>query len=98
MTVKFPAQLDTDTELHRVEDGVDEVLAAHHNALADAVKAIEEKLGVDGSAIVESFDYILKQLAIKSNPPPGARRIENIYLTAEDNIAVYYSDDPAGGE
>ena len=98
MTVKFPAQLDTDTELHRVEDGVDEVLAAHHNALAEAVKAIEEKLGVDGSAIVESFDYILKQLAIKSVPAPGARRIENIYLTAEDNIAVYYSDDPAGGE
>ena len=98
MTVKFPAQLDTDTELHRVEDGVDEVLAAHHNALADAVKAIEEKLGVDGSAIVESFDYILKQLAVKSIPPEGSHRVKNIYRTSEGKTAIVWEDEPEGGE
>jgi len=96
MTSKFPAQLDTDAELHKVADDVDEVLAAHHNALAEAVKAIEEKIGVDGSAIVESFDYILKQLAIKSVPPEGDYRVTNIYVKAQNRkLAVDYDE---GGE
>lgn len=95
---KFPAQLDTDAELYKVEDNVDEVLAAHHNALAEAVKAIEEKLGIDGSAIIESFDYILKQLAVKSNPPEGSYKVVNIYRTPEGKIAVSHDTEPIGGE
>ena len=95
MTSKFPAQLDTDAELHKVVDGVDDVLAKHHNALAAAVKVIEEKLGVDGSAIVESFDYILKQLAVKSDPPDGSRRVVNLYVNEAGKLNVDYDD---GGE
>ena len=96
--IKFPETLDTDAELHKVADGVDEVLAKHHNALAEAVKAIEEKLGIDGSAIVETLDYILKQLAVKSEPPEGSYKVVNIYRTPEGKYSISYDDTPAGGE
>ena len=95
MTTKFPSQLDTDAELHKVTDEVDDVLAAHHNALAEAVKAIEVKIGVDGSAIVETLDYILKQLAVRSDPPSGGQRVVNLYVNADGKLNVDYDD---GGE
>uniref|UniRef100_A0A6M3II07 Uncharacterized protein n=1 Tax=viral metagenome TaxID=1070528 RepID=A0A6M3II07_9ZZZZ len=88
----FPKNIDTDAELYKVADDTDEVIAAHHNALAEAVKAIEEKLGVDGSAIVESFDYILKQLAIKSVPAQGGQRVVNMFVNADGKLHVDYDD------
>ena len=96
--IKFPEGLDTDAELHKVVDGVDDVVAKHHNDLVAAVKAIEEKLGIDGSAIVESFDYIIKQLAVKSEPPEGTHKITNIYRMPDGKIANVFEDTPAGGE
>ena len=63
--VNFPINLDTDTELYLVTDGVDDVLSAHHNALKDAVKNIEEKVGIDSSAVVTTIDYILNTTRIK---------------------------------
>ena len=77
--VKFPEGLDNDTELYHVENGIDDILAEHHNALKDAIKAIEEKIGVDGSAIVNSIDYILKHAVILSDPPNGKKRVIKIY-------------------
>lgn len=92
----FPQDLDTDTELYAVEDDVHDVIAAHHNALKDAVMAIEEKLGIDGSGIVATIDYILKQLAIKSEPPSGKYRVTNIYVTHHPSgkLHVDYDDTP----
>ena len=60
----FPQGLDTDADLTKGPSGCN-VLTVRHDAVVKAVKAIEDKLGVDGSAIVETIDYILKQLAIK---------------------------------
>lgn len=82
MTSKYPAQLDTDAELYRVEDGVDDCVAAHHNALASAIKAIE------GHTINR----------VPSNPPAGSYRVTNIYVTPEGKIQVEYETTPAGGE
>ena len=71
---KFPTEIDGDAELYRVEDGVDDVLAAHHNALAEAIKAIE------GHTINR----------IPSNPPEGCYRVTNIYVTAEGKLHIDY--------
>lgn len=96
---KFPAELDTDVELYKVADDEDEVLAAHHNALAEVVKAIEAKLGIDGSAIVETIDYILNHRVIRTEPPSGSYRVVNFFVNPDNgNLTVEYDDTPAGGE
>ena len=48
----------------------DTVEAAHVNALQTAVAAIETKVGVTGSSIVDSLDYKLKLFFGKSRPHP----------------------------
>lgn len=47
--VNYPTSLDTDGTLYNVTDNVDYVLAIHHNALKDAVIAIETALGITGA-------------------------------------------------
>jgi len=84
MGTKYPVELDTDTELYEVVDNEDEVIAAHHNVLKDAIKAVQEKLGIDDSAIETTIDFLLKQRAIKSDPPTGFERVANIYLKESD--------------
>jgi hypothetical protein len=59
MGTNFPTTLDTDTELYQVTDAVDDVLDHHHNNHTDALKAIESKVGVDGSTVNTSIDYHL---------------------------------------
>jgi len=97
MTTKFPAQLDTDAELHKVADDVDDVVAAHHNDLVGAIRAMEEKLGIDDSPVSTSVDYILKQLAVKSEPPEGNYRVVNLYYNG-NKLQVDCDDTPVGGE
>ena len=94
--VNFPVSLDTDSELYEVEDSVDDVLAVHHNALKDAIKALEEKVGIDLSAVETSLDYIVKQLSIKSEPPSGKYKITNMYVTQHPGgkVHVEYDDTP----
>jgi len=77
--IKFPQELDSDEELHQVEDEVDDILAAHHNALKEAIKALEVKVGIDLSAVETSLDYIIKQLAVKSDPPTGYHKVYGLY-------------------
>lgn len=76
---KFPEGLDGDIELYHVENEVDDILAEHHNALKDAIKALEAKVGVDLSAVQTSLDYIVNQLAVKSQPPIGFHKIYEVY-------------------
>jgi len=45
------------TDKSDVVDNVDDVLAAHINAL-------ETKMGVDGSAVASSLDYIIKKIKV----------------------------------
>ena len=47
--VNYPTSLDTDGTLYNVTDNIDFVLAVHHNALKDAVIAIETALGITGA-------------------------------------------------
>lgn len=53
----YPTSLDSFTTK---TDNVDDVLAAHVNALQVAVAALEAKLGIDSSAVNTSIDYFLK--------------------------------------
>lgn len=41
-------------------DNVDDVLATHPNTMSSEIRAIETKLGIDGSAVVTTIDYFLK--------------------------------------
>jgi microcystin-dependent protein len=53
----FPTTLDSIAD---VTDGVDYPEATHINTLNDAVEAIEEKIGIDSSAVSTSLDYKIK--------------------------------------
>lgn len=95
MTIKFPVDLDTDAELHHVEDGVDTVLALHHNDPKDAILALEAKVGIDGSAVTSSIDFFLNEVAIPSDPPSGKWRVTNIYvikISGKPRLHVEYED------
>jgi len=93
MAIKFPINLDGDLELYLVVDGTDEVIAAHHNILKDAIKAIEQKLGIDNSQDESSIDYILKTRAIKSDPPTGSYKVTNLYVDPDSGKLVVEFDD-----
>ena len=47
--VNYPTSLDNDTTLYDVTDNVDVYLAAHHNALKDALIAVETAVGITGA-------------------------------------------------
>ena len=81
---KFPQEFDTDEELHHVEDYVDFALAAHHNVLKEAIKAIQRKLGINNSEDSESIDF----KKINSSPPNGFMRVKNIYLKEVDQEVI----------
>lgn len=53
----FPTALDDDTSLLDVTDGVSTLQAVHHNNLREAVKAIEAKVGIYGTASPTTLDY-----------------------------------------
>jgi hypothetical protein len=55
----FPTALDDDTSLLDVTDGVSTLQAVHHNNVKEALKAIEAKLGIYGTASPTSLDYRL---------------------------------------
>lgn len=55
----FPTGLDDDTSLYDVTDNVTPIIAAHHNNIKEAVKLIERKIGIDGTAGVTTIDYRL---------------------------------------
>lgn len=55
----YPTSLDDDTSLHDVTDNVTSVIAAHHNNIKEAVKAIEARIGIRNTAVSTSLDYRL---------------------------------------
>jgi hypothetical protein len=59
MATNFPGNLDV---LATVSDNVDDVLAAHHNNNADAIEALEVKVGIDNSTVATSIDYKIRHL------------------------------------
>jgi hypothetical protein len=59
MSTTFPTTIDSYSVL---VDNVDNVVAAHPNDRADAVVALETKVGVTSSAVTTSHDYLLTHL------------------------------------
>jgi hypothetical protein len=55
----FPTTLDDDTSLLDVTDGVTTLIAAHHNNIKEAVKALEKKVGVEQTTSATSLDVRL---------------------------------------
>lgn len=53
----FPANIFT---AYTLVDNVNDVLATHPNALSVDLRAVEIKIGIDGSAVAASWDYFLK--------------------------------------
>ena len=59
MATSYPTSLDT---FPTVTDNVDDIQAAHYNALADALVAVQSKIGIDSSGAASSIDYKLRHL------------------------------------
>jgi hypothetical protein len=79
----FPAALDDNTTLFELQTG-DVYIASHHNNPKDAILALEAKVGVDGSAITTSLDYLVKNTG---SVDPGHRHT---------GTSVSFSDGSAG--
>lgn len=62
MAKNFPISLDVYTTLI---DNEDDVLAAHANDRGDAIEAIEAKVGINGSAVSTSHDYMLSKRVVQ---------------------------------
>lgn len=64
-TTLYPSNLDDNTTLdENLVDGPsgDEALAEHQNNQNAAIKALQAKVGVDGSAVTSSHDYLIADL------------------------------------
>lgn len=55
----FPTGLDDDSSLYDVTDGVSSIVAAHHNNIKEAIKAIERSLGIINTSSATAVDYRL---------------------------------------
>ena len=62
MSTNFPTSVDSYATL---VDNVDDVLASHPNDRADAIEALENKVGVDSSAVSSSIDYFINHASGK---------------------------------
>lgn len=90
MTTSFPVSLDSFAPYpDPVSPRNDPSLAGRTNNLADAVKALEAKVGVDGSMVATSLDYKVAQL--EAAPPPSLQG----NWSAQDNGFIAWTYDPA---
>jgi len=55
----YPSALDDNTSLYDVVDSTTAIIAAHHNNIKEAAKAIEAKLGIYNTSVSTSIDYRL---------------------------------------
>jgi len=53
----FPTALDDNTSLFDVTDSVSSLVAAHHNNLKEAIKALEAKVGIYNTAAPTALDF-----------------------------------------
>lgn len=60
MTTAYPGGLDS---FATRTDDVDDVLASHVNDLQDAIVAVQAKVGVTGSGVTSTLEYLLKNAA-----------------------------------
>lgn len=100
MTTSFPSSLDAFTNPDATTDDLDTPGVLHdeqHENANDAIEALEAKVGIDGSAVTTSIDYILGDHI--DNHPGGAGAAVNgqvIRKTATESVtssAVSQNDD-----
>lgn len=68
--VNYPTSLDNDSTLYLVADNVDDYLAVHHNALKDAVIALETAVG-----ITSAFNFAVASHAMSTHSDIGSYNI-----------------------
>jgi len=87
MSTNFPTGLDSYPTL---VDNVDDVLAAHMNDRADAIEALEAKIGVDSSSDTDSVDYFLNHASgtFETHNHSGGSGGGAIQLNNLDNVSV----------
>lgn len=84
MATNFATTLDAYAAL---VDNTDGVVAAHPNDRGDAIEALEAKVGVDGSAVATSHDYLLTHLPAQvQNWDAGAYEVRA--QTFESDVAT----------
>lgn len=78
--VNYPTSLDDNASLYLVEDAIDDVRDFHHNALKDALIAVETKVGITGSEnfVLTTGDTMTGPLAIN---PSGTGNQNIISIT-----------------
>lgn len=84
-TSAFPTSLDSITDK---VDNDDVVVAADVNGAYDCIEKMQAKIGVDGSAVATSLDYLLKNAASAN---PGHKHTT---ITANMNFADYVLSRP----
>ena len=89
--VNYPTSLDTDSTLYNVTDNVDYVLAIHHNALKDAVIAIETALGITGAF---NFAPISHTQALSSITDPVGN---TTWSLSNESLKLQFPNDIGGG-
>lgn len=86
MSTNFPTSLDSYAS---IVDGTTILEAAHHNNVADAIEALEAKVGVDSSSVAGSLDY-----KVSNNFAFGAwttKSKDTNYQAATDGFVMAYA-------
>jgi hypothetical protein len=81
--INFPAALDDNTTLTLVQNG-QVYVASLHNNLKDAIIAAQTKIGVDGSAVPTTLDYLVKNSA---SVDPGHSHTSSSFAVADGSAA-----------
>jgi hypothetical protein len=68
MAITFPTTLDSLTNPQATDNTADVSHSGQHSDANDAIEALEAKVGVDGSAVVTSLDYLVTSA---SSTDPG---------------------------
>ena len=91
MATNFPTSLDSYATL---VDNTDDVLAAIPNNHADAIEALEAKVGVDSSAVATSIDYLLKSAS--SVDPGHLHSVYGNFIASGRKLWIYENTAPTG--
>ncbi len=75
----YPTDLDSFSD---VVDNTTDATAANHNAIQDAIEALEAKVGADSSAVTTSHDYMLNDSDSPVVTKTGTQTLTNKTLTS----------------
>lgn len=84
----YPNGLDTFTEK---VDGVDDVLAYDFNKLQEAIAAIEARIGILGSNVPGTIDYVLQSAGVGATGGNTATGKEAVFYLNQTSINESFS-------